>query len=158
MEYSGRDNLEVMKYATNYNDAIFNWISSAGTCNKMLDFGAGVGEFCNRFRKDQIEAVEIDVTLHNSINCKVYKALSDISTLFCLIYSLNVLEHIEDDQSYVTQLSFYLESDGLVKILVPARGELYSAMDEKVGHYRRYSKGQLVMLFENSGYDVLECR
>jgi len=78
---------------------------------------------------------------------------------FELVYSVNVLEHIEDESIVLKEIREKIQAvNGRVKIFVPARQELYSSMDEKVGHYRRYSRRQLIDLFEENGFVVTSCR
>jgi SAM-dependent methyltransferase len=158
MEYTGRDNLDIMHLAKNYNNYIFDWIDGS-TYREVLDFGAGNGEFCNRFDRNQVTAVEIDDTLRSQIDCESYSDILDVQfKKFDLIYSLNVLEHIEDDGFIVQSLHNLLEDSGEIKILVPAREEIRTRMDDKVGHYRRYSKDSLMNLFIDNGFEVISCR
>jgi SAM-dependent methyltransferase len=158
LNYTGKDNLDIMNLAKNYNNYIFNWINE-NKYEKILDFGAGTGEYCSRVSSKKITAIEIDDSMRNNLECNSYKSIDDINNdKFDLIYSLNVLEHIEDHYNIVKQLIDLLSDDGEIKILVPARMELYSKMDEKVGHYRRYNKNELVQLFSDLNIDILECK
>lgn len=59
------------------------------------------------------------------------------------LYSLNVFEHIENDSAAMSEVYRVLKPGGKALIYVPANQKLFSAMDAKVGHYRRYSKKQL---------------
>ena len=155
MKYMGRDNLDIMHEAKLYNDYIFKWIQTDG---KVLDFGAGNGEFCNRFGLGNIIAIEVDDILKETIKCPVYTSINDLKyNDFDLIYSLNVLEHIENDSDIVDDLKSLLKKGGIVKILVPARQEIYSSMDKKVGHFRRYERKALINMFENNGFKVVSC-
>ena len=162
-QYSGRDNLSVMSLAKNYNDYIFKWLNN-GILEKhsVLDFGSGQGEFYHRFKTlyEETIAIEPDLNMHSYYsNGEVYDSISDVNQKFNLIYSVNVFEHIFDDNSIVNDFKQLLcDEDTIVKVFVPARQELYSAMDKKVGHYRRYSKKQLEELFLQNGYLVKSCR
>ena len=51
-----------------------------------------------------------------------------------------------------------LKDKGIVKILVPAKMELYSEMDRKVGHFRRYEKNELINLIKEANLELVECR
>ena len=68
------------------------------------------------------------------------------------------MEHIEDDLKVVQELVQKLDNDGIVKILVPAKMELYTQMDQKVGHYRRYEKKELIDLLKKSNMELIDCR
>jgi predicted SAM-dependent methyltransferase len=157
-EYNGKDNLDIMSFAINYNNSIFNWLNSdINSTDKILDFGAGKGEFCNRFDSN-IYAVELDTSMHKYLKCKAVKNIKDYSIKFNMVYSSNVLEHIEDDKKTIKDIYASLNVGGVVKILVPSRMELYSHMDKKVGHFRRYNKKELISKFNQVGFEVKYCR
>lgn len=157
--YEGKENLDIMTLAVNYNNTIFNWIvDNEDLKNKdILDFGSGKGEFSNRFGKG-IHAVEIDTTMHKYLNCPSADSIEKFDKKFDFIYSSNVLEHIENDKGTIEDFYNSIASGGVVKILVPARMEIYSHMDELVGHYRRYSKEELMDKFRQVGFTVQYCR
>lgn len=50
-----------------------------------------------------------------------------------------------------------LAKDGFLVIYVPAFQILFSKMDEKVGHYRRYSKKRLISALQGSGLEIVRC-
>ena len=72
------------------------------------------------------------------------------------IYTLNVLEHIEDDLKALNEWRGLLKKDGKILIYVPAFQVLYSSMDKKVGHYRRYRKKDLINKLNLAGYKILK--
>jgi SAM-dependent methyltransferase len=153
----GKENLDVMHLAVKYNQKIFFFFNKDVDKNtQVLDFGAGFGEFCNRF-DNCIEAVEIDVLMHAAIRCRTYQSLDEIDKKYDLIYSSNVLEHIKNDKKIVEKFYERLNKDGLVRVFLPAKMSIYSKMDEVVGHYRRYEKDGLIKLFEASGFKVNYC-
>jgi predicted SAM-dependent methyltransferase len=57
-----------------------------------------------------------------------------------MIYSSNVLEHIEDDSRALNEMFAKLQINGKLAIYVPAFMFLFSDLDIKAGHFRRYSK------------------
>lgn len=146
-------NLQAMAMATRYNQEIFKRIElwSRGAAD-VLDFGAGSGEFANRFTRS-ITCVEPNADLAAQINIRhaKHEDIVKINKQFDLIYSVNVLEHIEDDRSMLALLVTKLKKRGKLLIFVPARPEIYSAMDKRVGHYRRYSKTGLVEMVNDAG-------
>lgn len=72
------------------------------------------------------------------------------------IVSINVLEHVRDDQR---ELSIYARKlatrAGHLCLFVPARQEIYAPMDRDFGHYRRYAKPQLRERLERAGFELL---
>jgi SAM-dependent methyltransferase len=153
-EYSGQDFLESLEDAHHYNGALMGLMRShAKDKASILDFGAGCGTF-SKLWKDQkfsISAVEPDPTLNSKLREKGISTFSSIDQLtdqdqFDLIYTLNVLEHIEDDFGTAQKLYAHLKPGGTLFIYVPAFQFLYSDFDQKVGHVRRYSKDRLESL------------
>jgi SAM-dependent methyltransferase len=157
--YQGAENLDAMVYAKRYNNKIFSWIQhKINRNNKILEFGAGKGEFANRFESHSIDVIEIDTNFFTFLNQNTYENLKQLSKKYDLIYSINVLEHIENDLDTLIELKDKLKIGGKLKIFVPARMELFGEMDKKVGHYRRYHRRNLEKLVEQAGFQIESCR
>ena len=160
-KYCGGDNLQVMEYAANYNRQLFllakRWASKN---DRILDFGAGIGTFSEMFQKEffGVECLEPDESQAKIIKEKGLVAYCSSESIagkgLDYIYSLNVLEHIEDDASILEEINRMLKPGGKIFIYVPAMQVLFSSMDEKVGHFRRYSRGQLVRLVNKAGFEA----
>ena len=60
----------------------------------------------------------------------------------------DVLEHIKDDKKIVRELSKSLKNNGFILITVPSYKILFSKKDIILGHYRRYSKKEILNLFK----------
>lgn len=71
---------------------------------------------------------------------------------------INVLEHIPDDDGALRDLGAALKPGGRLILWVPAFQLLYSDFDRKIGHYRRYRKGELEAQLTRAGYKVAEIR
>ncbi len=158
--YTGADSLENLKEAVNYNnfleEELMNFIAQSRT---VLDFGAGNGEFARRLNSDEInvDCLEIDPNFSAALKTegfKVFSSLSEITGTYEKIYSLNVLEHIEDDISALKTLHNLLATDGKIFIYVPAFMLLYSSFDKKIGHFRRYTKRQLSQRLKAGGFHI----
>lgn len=155
-EYSGKDILESLKGAHNYNHDIFCLIQKPLKPHfRVLEFGCGMGEFCNRLSHLQITGLELDPSLHEDMEINMVSHLHELpDTAFDYIYSINVLEHIEDDAAVVQEMSTKLTDKGQLFVLVPAFPLLYSAFDQRVDHVRRYRKRELYQLFADNGFVV----
>ncbi len=70
---------------------------------------------------------------------------------FDSIFSVHVLEHVEDDRGFIEDCLAMLKPGGKLIILVPALQWLYSDLDRKIGHYRRYNKKMVRRLI--GGFD-----
>jgi SAM-dependent methyltransferase len=164
-DYTGKDNLDIMSFAKNYNDFLTALVEAhAPDEGTLLDFGAGTGFFANRLsgKRRKLLCVEPDDHQAEEIRMRGFEALassdglSDQTVDFC--YSLNVLEHIEDDREAVREIYRVLKPGCFCVIYVPAMPCLYSSMDEKVHHFRRYTRKELISKLTSEGFDVLSCK
>ena len=159
IEYNGSDNLAMMSHAVNYNGGLYKWVASdIRPGEAILDFGAGNGEYANRFPLGSVDAAEIDPDLLPLIKQPVYTDISQLTKTYDLIYTINVLEHIEHHGEIVKELVTKLKPGGRIKVFVPARQEIFSNMDEHVGHYRRYDKKLVRQILEEAGLRVTDVR
>ena len=150
--YQGTEVLENLKEAVNYNSSLVRLIKKhAPKMDKLriLDFGAGIGTFAEKARDElgNVDCFEIDQGHIQDLKNKGFVVFSDFKHVkdddYNFIYSLNVLEHIENDQEAFDQLLKKLKPGGTMFIFVPAFNMLYSPFDKYVGHYRRYKVGML---------------
>lgn len=66
----------------------------------------------------------------------------------------DVLEHVEDDRGSLLAIRRLLKPDGFLLLTVPAHQWLWSAHDEMLHHFRRYSRRGLRSLAVSSGFRV----
>ena len=119
---------------------------------QIVDFGAGEGYLAEEVEKNSgchVICLEPADNLQKFYVGKMhYQSLTEIADeTLDYIYSLNVLEHIEDDAAIVEAFYQKLKHGGKIFLYLPAFNVLYSSMDEKVGHFRRYDKSTLKKLF-----------
>ena len=159
-EYSGVENLEAMKQARNYNRYLLDLVKRNLVGEDILDLGAGAGTFALPLHKSGIAVtcVEPDSKLRSHLSSKGLLTHIDITdvppgSVDCM-YSMNVLEHIEDDRATLAAMSDKIRPGGRVIIYVPAFDVLYSKMDELVGHHRRYRRNDLVTKMTDTGFQI----
>jgi SAM-dependent methyltransferase len=165
LRYSGLDILQALDRATNYNALLLDLIlRSACGRRRMLDFGSGIGTFSKLLRRTGIDVVcvEPDAYLSNTLASEgfpVLRALDQVpDSSFEFIFTLNVLEHIEDDRATLCQLAAKLTEHGRLLVYVPAFECLWTNLDDKVKHYRRYRRADLESLARFAGLSVRESR
>jgi len=78
----------------------------------------------------------------------------DATEAYDVIGAFDVLEHIEDDEKALANLQRALRRGGHLLITVPQHRWLWSAIDERVCHVRRYSRSELVGKVERAGLTV----
>jgi SAM-dependent methyltransferase len=67
----------------------------------------------------------------------------------------DVIEHIEDAETFLQELHPLLREHAKVYVTVPAFHSLWSADDAAAGHFRRYSRRTLEKSFDATGFDIL---
>ena len=74
--------------------------------------------------------------------------------LFDCVLLSEVLEHVEDDTGALETCRSLLTEQGSLLITVPADPTLWTALDDLVGHKRRYTKAELTSKLEDTGFRV----
>lgn len=159
--YTGIDNLEVMQEAENYNRYLLQLVERhSGGARRMIDFGAGSGTFaipCAKAGFD-VTAVEPDEPLRALLTAAGLPAVPDTDALpdagFPYAYTLNVLEHIADDVGALRSLRRKLAPEGILFVYVPAFPVLFTSMDAKVRHVRRYTRTTLRNSLLAAGFEL----
>jgi SAM-dependent methyltransferase len=155
-------NLEVMAQAERYNRFLLGLVLPlARRAKRVLDFGAGSGTFARPLSAQGVDviAVEPDAQLRAGLPGHAYADIAQIPDgAVDLAYSFNVLEHIEDDAAALAQLRRVLKPGGRLLLYVPAFMVLYTEMDRRIGHLRRYRKQPLKRLAERCGFTVEDVR
>ncbi len=102
-EYAGTDNLEVMADAVKYNAYLLDLIrTQVRPGMRVLDIGAGIGTFARALRDEGYEVTCFEPDRNQaahirSLGIPVEASLRDLDGVgFDFIYSLNVLEHIQE--------------------------------------------------------------
>ena len=162
--YPGTANLEAMEAARNYHQFLISLVlRHADLTRPVLDFGAGTGTHARalRARGIQVSCVEPDPQLRRRLEQDGLRVQANVldygPDAFASIYSINVLEHLEDDAGALRALFQATAPGGRVILYVPAFQLLFSAMDRTVGHLRRYRDRQLAELAREAGFRVTTC-
>ena len=163
--YTGTKFLEVIREAHNYNqfleDELVAFIkpeAQAIAKEPVIDFGAGIGEFARRVAGHGIavNCVELDAELQAKLRqdgFSVYAAIEGYPAS-PRIYTLNVLEHIEDDVAALKSIHAKLTEGGKLFIYVPAFMCLYSEFDKQIGHFRRYTRPEIKQKLEAAVFTI----
>jgi SAM-dependent methyltransferase len=145
-------------------DVIDEYCKSA---TSFMEVGCGTGfvlrEIEARSQFDTVIGTELFVE-----GLKFAKARCSASTLiqmdarsmpyvshFDVLGSFDVLEHIEQDDLVLQQMHKALKPKGHLILTVPQHPWLWSTVDEAACHVRRYTKNELHVKVQNSGFEVL---
>jgi SAM-dependent methyltransferase len=69
-----------------------------------------------------------------------------------LVFSSNVLEHIEDDVEVLRQLHRKLKPGSHLALWIPAFPFLWTSLDNRVGHFRRYTVPSAQRMLQSAGF------
>ena len=160
--YEGRD-LEAMAFARNYHRWILD-LFRPGLGARLVEVGAGTGSFSELLLGERPESLALvepsaemhrrlagwaagldtptRVTTYNDTFAGVAGRLREEERPDSIIY-VNVLEHVADDEAELRLVRETLPAGGRVFLFVPALRWLYGSFDERVGHFRRYTRAEL---------------
>lgn len=135
---------------------------------KVLEIGAGIGNltsnlvprmeywasdinphYLDRLKKLQQSRPYLQVQYTDASAGETYPE-EQFDTVICL----NVVEHLEDDVKALRNIRASLEKNGRAIILVPNGPGLYGSLDRVLGHYRRYTREQLLRVCQQAGFRV----
>jgi SAM-dependent methyltransferase len=74
---------------------------------------------------------------------------------FDAIGAFDVIEHIEEDEAVLRQVCHALKSGGLLLLTVPQHPALWSAVDERACHVRRYTARELNEKVTGAGFKII---
>lgn len=128
----------------------------------LVDVGAGTGGMLARLRGRcrtiGVEYAPAGVAFARSRGLEVVRGgLPDLplrSGAFDLALSMDVFEHLEDDQAAMRAVRRVLRPGGRLIATVPALRWLWSAHDEALHHFRRYHRDELAQRLEAAGFAI----
>jgi 2-polyprenyl-3-methyl-5-hydroxy-6-metoxy-1,4-benzoquinol methylase len=154
-------------------EVVYSFISKHLTkqsVSNILDVGCGdtfvVSELQKRMPKSNFFAIdtafsnEMINTFHQE-GISLFQNIEDLESKIekaDLVLLMDVIEHIEDDKSFLMDLVSrdYIKDDSLFLITVPAYQSLFSAHDVFLKHYRRYARKQLIATLKSTGFEIIE--
>lgn len=163
--YRGHDLLDLLKGARNYNRWLADKVMAAKPphAGKVVDLGAGRGTFAEmlRARGLAIHCVEADPENQAILREHGFPVQSTINEQkpesIDYVYTLNVLEHVPEDEELVRAVFLRLLRGGRLFVFVPAFPILWSHLDDHVEHQRRYRRGPLEGMLRRAGFVVIRC-
>ena len=163
VRYAGRLELQQTEALRNYNRFICGLFRKAYQGGIILDFGAGIGTLADGMSDlGQIVCIEVDPEQSEVLRAKGYTVLASVDSLeddsVSFVYSSNVLEHLEDDLGALRAIHGKMRAGGRLALFVPAFESIWTALDDRVGHRRRYTREGLAAVVARSGFRVEQAR
>lgn len=119
--------------------------------DRLLDVGCGRGSMLADPRLADRVVVRMDSHMWDEWDgsdgffvCASATALPFRSNAFDLVGSFDLIEHLDDDVGALREQRRVVRDSGMVVIAVPSDQRLWSALDDAVGHRRRYDRKTLI--------------
>lgn len=163
---TGNFEFDALRAARNYRQALIREFSPH-LSRQVIEVGAGIGQVTEQLASipgvEQVLAVEPDPNFcrqfrerlpgHPLLEGTVDALGTNHSTN--AIVSVNVLEHIEQDEKELATYARLLKKEaGTICLFVPARPEIYAPLDRDFGHYRRYTRPELRTKLKRAGFEI----
>ena len=138
---------------------------------RVIEIGGGIGQMSTLLK--QVPTIEKLLSIEPDARfCEVFKKNHPGQELICgtiddvpaqtdwdALFSVNVLEHIREDELELSKYKKLLSTRrGTVNLFVPARQEIYAPIDKDFGHHRRYSKAELKQKLEAAGFEIVRLK
>ena len=134
----------------------------------VIEIGAGIGQFSEAIRAFPEVKSLVSVEPEGRF-CKKFRESHPHFTLvegviddlpagsdWDAILSINVLEHIREDEAELSKYQKRLsKTGGHLCLFVPARPEIYAPIDRDFGHFRRYLKSNLKRALNDAGFEIV---
>lgn len=150
----------------------FNLLRLVAECiqgERVLDIGCGSGGLLSLLHESghavcglepNGSLVELANQLHPELNILngTGADLDRVAGAFDTITIIDVLEHIEDDRGQLRNIWERLVPGGRLVVLVPAFPVLYGERDRNNGHFRRYTRRELIGKLRETGFQPQSSR
>lgn len=174
LEKTGDNGLDIqrrMAVARGYNHWVFESINPF-LGKRLLETGAAIGNMtqllspgrelfiavdCNSKYVEiakhnwqgpsHVQFLEYDVTDAKIRNLQKFN--------FDSVVSLNLLEHLEQEEAALNNFNELLSPHGSLVVMVPAFPCIYGEMDRADNHYRRYTKGEIERIMSINGFNIV---
>lgn len=161
-DYTGKAELDLLTLMHHYNRHIARLCSRyIKPSDRVLDFGAGTGTITELVAQQsgaQMDCFELDAGNIAELRRKNFTVFNQLSELpdhhYAAVISSNVLEHVEHEQEVLREIYRAMKPGGVAAFWVPAFHLLWTRMDDRVCHCRRYTRRMLEKSFRNAGFEV----
>ena len=135
---------------------------------RVLEIGCGTGAFIREIVQNRnLRITGSEIYLKGLLYAK--KKLPNVEFIqfdarqgklaekFDIIAAFDVIEHIDDDISAISNVYQMVSDGGYFIVTVPQYMFLWSRLDEIVKHKRRYSKNELLIKLQRQGFAINFC-
>lgn len=158
---------DALAQAVNYRRALFAEFGPF-LRGEVIEVGAGIGQMTDHLARlpnvRRALAVEPDPAFcaQHRAQFPAHEILQGTAanlppgTACDAVLSINVLEHIREDEAELARYATLLRPrSGALCLFVPARPEIYAPIDHDFGHFRRYTRPELRRKLTAAGFHIL---
>jgi SAM-dependent methyltransferase len=155
-----------LREAQNYRRALFTEFGPY-LKGEVVEVGAGIGQMTEPLAKipdvRRVVAIEPDAgyCAEHRKRLPGYHLIEGTAadlpagSQFDTVLSINVLEHIREDEAELGRYRDLLrDRTGALCLFVPARPEIYAPIDKDFGHFRRYTRRELQAKLQAAGFRI----
>lgn len=143
-------------------DVVLRILIETGVTGSFLEIGCGQGAAATVLaRHFDYTGYEPDRTSFETAQRRLRKLGTGLlingvlpatpETTFDVVGAFEVLEHLEDDRTAMSQWVRWLRPNGYAIASVPAHPHRFGPSDVKVGHFRRYSRSAIETVLIDAG-------
>lgn len=139
--------------------------------DRIVELGAGIGDFTGRLmgRKLGYYACESEAVYLHALRNRFLKTPSvqvfdlklenpadydQVPAGYDTALVINSLELVKDPAAVIRRLTERMAAGGRLVALVPHGPGLFGSLDRELGHLRRFSRADIVKLYEDAGLEV----
>ena len=134
-----------------------------------LDYGAGIGNFCNYCKKNGLNsfAIEfspkkVDYLKSKNINVINFSEIKNLNIKFNLIYINQVLEHLENFDEFFINLDNLSKKNSIIYISVPNKENIKNPISkgafQPLEHLNTFNNTNLIKLMEINNYRTISVK
>lgn len=170
--HSLTQSLDLLADTYNYNHWVYSLLRPF-LGNYICEVGAGTGNltrFLVNSRKlvciepepiyamalHELSAVHLNMTVCDS-SLETFATQAARTDQVDSVVCVNVLEHIEEHADALRMMAGMLKDDGTILLFVPACSWAFGALDQALGHYRRYSKRSVNDVARQARLGIVRC-
>lgn len=167
-----KEDQQVMAVAANYTTWLFHLLVPY-LGRRVFEIGSGVGNLSRKILShptvDHLSTIEVDQACFRAFVAHVLKSgmHKEVSPMFGdfleaelpreqydTVVCLNVLEHLQDDRRAMQRAFDLLVPGGWLVAYVPAFNFLMGTIDQRLGHFRRYTRPRARSLLLQAGFET----